>query len=96
MKQANVSICLQSASSISRDLAQIVLLNDSLAPLNQVFDSADELKQRLGNSLYFWAGFGVVNAAAVPLLGFGAFQSSLLFREDFQLQCLLLMQEGGW
>jgi Cu2+-exporting ATPase len=79
MKQANVSICLQSASSISRDLAQIVLLNDSLAPLNAVFDSAEELQQRLGQGLYFWGGFGVVNAAAVPFLGFGAFQSSLLF-----------------
>ena len=79
MKQANASICLQSASTVSRDLAQIVLLNDSLAPLNDVFDQASELQQNLGQSLYFWGGFGVLNAAAVPLLGFGAFQSSLLF-----------------
>jgi len=46
---------------------------------NEVFDMAEALQQRLSKSLYFWGGFGIVNAAAVPVLGFGAFQSSLLF-----------------
>lgn len=79
LKQANVSICLQSASMIANEMAQIIMLNDSLAPLDGLFDMANGLHKKLGNSLYFWIGFGATNALAVPLLGFGPLQSSVFY-----------------
>ena len=79
MKQANVSICLNSASAIAREAAQIVLVNDTLTPIDQLFDLSTHLHQKLGTSLRLWIGFGVANALAVPLLAFGPLQSSLLY-----------------
>ncbi|EIJ36807.1 heavy metal translocating P-type ATPase [Thiothrix nivea] len=79
MKQANVSVCLSSASAITSEVAQIVLLDDSLEPFGQLFDKAEHLRNSLGKSLYLWIGFGATNALAVPLLAFGPFQSSLLY-----------------
>jgi len=79
LKQANVSVCLQSASPIANEMAQIVMLNESLAPLGNLFDISTELHKKLSNSLYFWVGFGATNALAIPLLGFGPFQSSLFY-----------------
>ena len=79
MKQAHVSICLSSASSLSHEMAQIILLNDSLEPLDGLFDTAFDLGKGLSRNLYFWIGFGAVNAIAVPLLAFGPLQSSLLY-----------------
>lgn len=79
MKQANVSVCLSSASAITSEVAQMVLLDDSLEPLGQLFGRAEQLHKSLGKSLYLWIGFGAANALAVPLLAFGPFQSSLLY-----------------
>ena len=83
MKQANVSVSLNSASNITRDIAQIVMLNDTLAPLDSLFDMAAGLNKELSHSLYFWIGFGAVNAAAVPLLAFGPLQSSLFYGASY-------------
>ncbi|MEN8220723.1 MAG: hypothetical protein ABFS56_31100, partial [Pseudomonadota bacterium] len=52
---------------------------DNLAPLDGLFDITNHLHKRLSNSLNFWLGFAGVNAVAVPLLGFGPFQSSLFY-----------------
>lgn len=79
LKQANVSICLQSASAIANEMAQIILVNDSLEGLDDLFDMATGLQKKLGDSLKFWVGFGATNVLAVPLLGFGPFQSSLFY-----------------
>ena len=79
LKQANVSICLQSASPIANEMAQIIMVNDSLEALDGLFDMAAGLHKKLGESLKFWIGFGATNALAVPLLGFGPFQSSLFY-----------------
>lgn len=88
MKQANVAVCLSSASSLSYEIAQIVLLNDSLAPLDNLFDTATDLHKGLSRNLYFWVGFGAVNALAVPLLAFGPLQSSLLYGGAYTLGLL--------
>jgi len=85
MKQANVSVCLQSASAITSDVAQIVLLNDNLAPLNNLFDMAEELHNSLRQGLYFWGGFSIANTISIPLLGFGAFQSSVFYLVAYTL-----------
>lgn len=79
MKQANVSVCLSSASAITSEVAQIVMLNDSLEAFDSLFDMANHLHKSLDKSLYFWLGFGATNAIAVPLLAFGPLQSSFLY-----------------
>ena len=77
LKQANVSISLQSASTIAGEMAQVVMVRDTLESLDDLFATANGLHDRLGKSLKFWLGFGATNALAVPLLGFGPIQSSL-------------------
>ncbi len=79
MKQANVSISLNSAAPIASETAQIVLTRDDLAPVGDLLPLAGQLQHRLRNNLALWIGFGVVNALAVPLLGFGPIQSSLFY-----------------
>ncbi len=88
MKQANVGVCMNNASSLSHEMAQIVLLQDSLAPLDGLFDTATELDKDLSRNLYFWVGFGAVNALAVPLLAFRPLQSSLLYGAAYTLGLL--------
>lgn len=79
MKQANVSICMASGADITSEVAQIVLVNDDLSHLRDVFDMAIHLQIRLGGSLAFWTGFGLFNAISVPLFSFGPLESSLLY-----------------
>lgn len=79
MKQANVSVCLSSASAITSEVAQILLLNDSLQPLDCLFGMASRLHKRLDKNLYLWIGFSASNAIAVPLLAFNPLQSSLFY-----------------
>lgn len=79
LKQANVSICLQGASPIANEMAQIIMTNDSLAALDDLFSMATSLHDKLGDSLKFWVSFAAANALAIPLLGFGPFQSSLFY-----------------
>lgn len=83
MKQANVSICPGGAVDLTRDTAQIVLLNDRLESLPEALDMAAHLHLRLAASLGFWIGFGAFNALCVPLLQFGPAQSSLLYGGAF-------------
>jgi Cu2+-exporting ATPase len=83
LKQANVSVCLSSASGISSDVAQVIMLNDTLAPFDHLFDMATHLETGLKNSMRVWIAFGVSNALAVPFLGFGVAQSSLLYGTAF-------------
>ncbi|MEL6722555.1 MAG: heavy metal translocating P-type ATPase [Pseudomonadota bacterium] len=85
MKQANVSISLNSATPIASETAQIVLTQDNLAPISDLFPLAEQLQHRLNNSLIFWTGFGIANALSVPLLGFGPVQSSLLYLAAYGL-----------
>ncbi len=79
MKQANVSISLNSAAPIASETAQIVLTRDDLTPVGDLFPLAGQLQHRLRNNLILWIGFGMANALAVPLLGFGPIQSSLFY-----------------
>jgi len=85
MKQANVSVCLNSAADATRDMAQVILLEDDLSHLRDAFDVADHLTLRLAGSLGSWIGFGVLNGISVPLFGFGPFQSSLLYAGAYGL-----------
>lgn len=85
MKQANASICLASASELTHNLAQVVLVNDDLSHLRDAFDLSAHLHLRLGTSLGYWVSFGLFNAICVPLLSFTPLQSSLLYAGAFSL-----------
>ncbi|MEN8218355.1 MAG: heavy metal translocating P-type ATPase [Pseudomonadota bacterium] len=85
MKQANVSICLSDAASITSDMAQVLFLDDNLSHLCELFDISKQLNSRLQNSMLFWGGFGVSNTAAVTMLHFGLTKSTLLFGTAFGL-----------
>ncbi|HHC74881.1 MAG TPA: HAD family hydrolase, partial [Thiothrix sp.] len=79
MKQADVSISLQSASSLTSEVAQIVLLDDNLNSLQELFHLTQHLHKSLKHSIYFWVGFGAGNAMAVPLFALNPIQASLLY-----------------
>lgn len=96
LKQANVSICLQSASVIANEMAQIIMINDSLEGVDGLFDMATDLHKKLGESLKFWVGFGATNALAVPLLGFGPFQSSLFYTVAYTAGMLRASGKEYW
>ena len=73
MKQADVSISLQGASTIATDTADIVLMNGKLESLTQLFNIANNLDNIMKKSTMM-----VVMPAAIILLGSVAFQVSLL------------------
>ena len=79
MKQANVSVCLASASRVARDMAQILLLEESLEALPQAVRLAAHLQVQLAWSLSFWILFGITNALMTPLLSLTTLHSSLLY-----------------
>jgi len=85
MKQANVSICLSDAASITSDMAQVLFLDNSLSHMCELIDISKQLNSRLQNSLLFWTGFGASNTAAVTMLHFGLTKSTLLFGTAFGL-----------
>ena len=62
LKKANVSISLRGASSIATDTAQIILMDESLNQLVQLFDIGKQFKINMKNS--FWGAF-LLNMAAV-------------------------------
>lgn len=94
MKQANVSVCLSSASDISRSTAHIVLLNDELTHLRDAFDMATHLQIRLSTSLAAWLGFGAMNALLVPF-GINPQTSSVLYAVAFGVG-FKNAQQAGW
>lgn len=79
MKQANVSVSLQTASALTSEVAQVILLDNDLTKLPRMIKTVVRLDAKLRRRLSLWIGFGAANTLAVPLLGFTALQSSLAF-----------------
>jgi len=83
MKQADVSICLKSASSLTSEVAQIILLDDNLNNLNELFHITQHLHKSLKRSIYFWVGFGAGNAVAIPLFALNPVQASIFYTSAY-------------
>jgi Cu2+-exporting ATPase len=66
MKKAQVSISLLGATSVATDLAQIVLMDENLSHLCQLFDIAYNLKNQLRNGL-------IISIAPLPIVIVGGF-----------------------
>ncbi|MDQ7090692.1 MAG: heavy metal translocating P-type ATPase [Methylococcales bacterium] len=83
MKQADVSISLQSGSDVASDVAQIVLMDDKLANIPDLFTLSNELEQRLKHVMLFWGAYGIINITAISTLHLPLVKSTLLFGSVF-------------
>src|SRR5208337_2305656 len=71
LKSANVSVSLRGASSLATNTAQIILMDESLRQLTQLFEVASEYHANLKTLMSTTFGPGFVSLAAVFLLGAG-------------------------
>ena len=78
LKKANVSVSLRGATTVATDAAQVVLMQESLQKLPQLFSLSDDMERALkaGNS----AGMipGVINVAGVFFAGWGFYHALAL------------------
>ncbi|HIE01282.1 MAG TPA: heavy metal translocating P-type ATPase [Thiotrichaceae bacterium] len=78
LKKANVSISLRGASSIATDTAQIVLMDQSLKQLVQVFDIAQNFEGNMKVNLMATILPGLMTIGGVYFLHFGIIHSIIL------------------
>lgn len=79
LKQANVSISLQGASTAATDTAGIILMSQSLEELPQLFKLANGLDKNMKKSVLSAFVPGVFGAAGVFLFHFGIYTSLMLY-----------------
>jgi P-type E1-E2 ATPase len=79
LKQANVSVSLRGASSLATNTAQIILMDESLKQLPQLFEVAGEYDSNLKSLLSITFVPGMASLFGVFFLGFGNPAALLLF-----------------
>lgn len=79
LKQANVSISLQGASTAAMDIAQVVLMGKNLKQLPTLFDLADALDRNMKAGLLTTIVPGVVCVFGVYFLHFGIYTAIVLY-----------------
>ncbi|RKZ79825.1 MAG: heavy metal translocating P-type ATPase [Candidatus Parabeggiatoa sp. nov. 1] len=79
LKKAHVSISLKGASTIATDTAQIILMDESLKHLCQVFDIASDLNTNLNTGLVTTIVPGLVTISSVFLIHMGIVGSIVVF-----------------
>jgi Cu2+-exporting ATPase len=79
LKTANVSVSLRGASTLATDTAQIILMDESLRQLAQLFEIAAEYNANLKTLMSTTFGPGLVSLASVFLLGAGNGTALALF-----------------
>ena len=85
IQKADVSISLRGASSIATDMAQIVLMDNSLSNLEDVFAISKKLDVSLRRSLSFWLGYGAINIVNNSLFGLGISKTMGVYAVAFTL-----------
>ena len=78
LKKANVSVSLRGATTVATDVAQVVLMQESLQQLPYLFVLGEDMKRTLKLSLAAGIIPGAINVAGVFLLGWGFFPSAVL------------------
>jgi Cu2+-exporting ATPase len=78
LRKANVSVSLRGATTVATDVAQVVLMQESLRQLPLLFELSDHMARSL--KVGYVAGMvpGVINIAGVFLLGWGYYHSLAL------------------
>ncbi len=79
LKTANVSISLHDASAIATDTAQIILLKNNIDKLPHLFDLADQLEQKLKQSLILTVIPGVICVGGVYFFHLGIISAQILY-----------------
>ncbi|MDM8561157.1 heavy metal translocating P-type ATPase [Candidatus Parabeggiatoa sp. HSG14] len=79
LKKAHVSISLKGASTIATDTAQIILMDESLKHLCQVFDLANHLDKNLNTGLITTIVPGLITIGSVFLIHMGIIGSIVVF-----------------
>jgi P-type E1-E2 ATPase len=78
LKKANVSISLRGASTIATDTAQIVLMDESLNQLIQVFEIAEDFAANMVVNVAMTILPGLITIGGVFFLHFGLIHSVIL------------------
>ena len=79
LKTANVSVSLRGASSLATNTAQIILMDEGLGKLPELFEVAADYDRNLRTLMYSTAGPGLVSLAGIFLLGTGTGTALALF-----------------
>ena len=79
LKQANVSVSIRGASTLATDTAQIILMDESLKQLPQLFEVAGDYSTNLRTLMTTTFVPGLVSLGGVFFLGFGNPTALLLF-----------------
>lgn len=79
MKQADVSVSLSGASAVAVDMAQVVLMDQTLTRLPLLFDLSDRLASNQKASFVSTMVPGGITIGGAFLLGFGVASASLLY-----------------
>ncbi|SEH40858.1 heavy metal translocating P-type ATPase [Magnetospirillum fulvum] len=78
LKQADVSISVAGASTIAKDMAEIVLMDGHLHEMNLLHDISSSLDRNLNKSLWFCIAPGVVNLFGTFVVKFTTLTSLLV------------------
>ncbi|MGH8475907.1 MAG: heavy metal translocating P-type ATPase [Methylococcales bacterium] len=79
MRSAQIPVSLKGASSAATDTAQIIFMDGTLVPLNQLFKITDEFERTMRNNFLLSIAPGIINIGGVYLLDFGVAASMILF-----------------
>lgn len=79
LKSAQISISLKGASSAATDTAQVIFMNGTLTPLNQLFKFSDEFEQVMRTNYKISIIPGMINIGGIYLLHFGLATSMFVF-----------------
>jgi len=80
LKRANVSISLKGASSVAMDTAQVILMDQSLAQLCQLFELAQGYKRKMRSTFWLVMTPSIIALSGAVFLNFG-FMSCILLNQ---------------
>ncbi len=69
-KEAQLAIAMNDGAQISKDVADIILLNNSLATLPQAFQAGDEIKQKILASALLYLTKNIMVILTISFVGF--------------------------
>lgn len=68
MKKANVSVSMFGATAIATDTAQVVLMDSGISHLPYLFDISKRLDQKIKETLFICASYGITNLVGAVFL----------------------------
>jgi len=71
LKQADMSISLNGATAIATDIAQVILINESLSQIPFLFELGEQYKETMGRNLMASISISAITVLSVFVLKFG-------------------------